>query len=295
MNIKMDGVEKTQKDVATNGIEKLEKPSIESYIDQTKVQDDLERYFSVPSEQTGGRIKLDDGTVITSPDAKPRVMTKEEVLELRDHLSDLGVDPDEFFDGVAIEPDLEASSEMDFLDNFAKYTDPDLYTYATFPITGETLSVAGPNCLAYAYGVTENVNGTVFEEKPGPGHFAGVDSSDEINEVMASGSPMLISRVFENYMKMDFEALGKEFKKVDSEYQPKQGERMIALVTGANVYGGGPDFHYYVKGADGKWSHKPGVTDPTIFDNSGYRIDDPKTCDRGDYDNFVGYYVISDK
>ena len=113
---------------------------------------------------------------------------------------------------------------------------------------------------------------------------------------MEYGSPEEIKSTFEEYMKKDMEALGKEFFEVSSnDYVPKDGERMIALVTASDVAGLGPDFHYYVKDKNGFWSHKPGVTNPTIFDDMGSIIKDPLTCDRGYYDNFVGYYVIKEK
>ena len=70
---------------------------------------------------------------------------------------------------------------------------------------------------------------------------------------------------------------------------------MFALVTAPNFMGYGSDFHFYVKDKNGYRSHKLGTTNPTIFDHSCSTIKDPKICDRGDYTNFVGYYVIKDK
>lgn len=71
---------------------------------------------------------------------------------------------------------------------------------------------------------------------------------------------------------------------------------MFALVTAPYIVPGfGSDFHFYVKDKNGFWSHKPGTTNPTIFDDSGNTIKDPAKCDRGIYTNFVGYYVMKDK
>ncbi|MCE7929701.1 MAG: hypothetical protein DYG91_14580 [Chloroflexi bacterium CFX7] len=52
----------------------------------------------------------------------------------------------------------------------------------------------------------------------------------------------------------------------------------------------GRDFHWYRLDAGGAWSHKPGQTPVRDTDNSGNRIGDPRTCNRGPYTDFCGYY-----
>ena len=47
---------------------------------------------------------------------------------------------------------------------------------------------------------------------------------------------------------------------------------LVALVIAP-----GWDFHWYRKGPDGMWSHKPGQTPVTNVDNSGNPIIDPRT------------------
>jgi hypothetical protein len=52
------------------------------------------------------------------------------------------------------------------------------------------------------------------------------------------------------------------------------------------------DFHWYRRGPDGYWSHKPGGTEATNLDNSGNIITDPRTADRGPYTIFCGCYCV---
>jgi hypothetical protein len=67
---------------------------------------------------------------------------------------------------------------------------------------------------------------------------------------------------------------------------PTKGH-MVALVIWPGV-----DFHWYRKGKNGYWSHKPGGTQATNLDNSGAVIPDPQTADRGGYTSFCSYMVV---
>ena len=67
---------------------------------------------------------------------------------------------------------------------------------------------------------------------------------------------------------------------------PKEGH-LVALVIAP-----GSDFHWYRKGRNGYWSHKPGGTQVTNRDNSGALIPDPRTADRGFYTNFCTFMVV---
>jgi hypothetical protein len=67
---------------------------------------------------------------------------------------------------------------------------------------------------------------------------------------------------------------------------PKEGH-LVALV----VWPGG-DFHWYRKGRNGYWSHKPGGTAVTNLDNSAATIPDPRTADRGPYTDFCTFMVV---
>jgi hypothetical protein len=65
---------------------------------------------------------------------------------------------------------------------------------------------------------------------------------------------------------------------------PAQGH-FVALVIWPSR-----DYHWYRLDNNARWSHKPGQTPARNTDNSGHLISDPKTCDRGPYTNFCGYY-----
>lgn len=67
---------------------------------------------------------------------------------------------------------------------------------------------------------------------------------------------------------------------------PPEGH-LVALVIAP-----GWDFHWYRKGRNGFWSHKPGGTAVTNVDNSGNLISDPRTADRGMYTNFCTFMVV---
>jgi hypothetical protein len=67
---------------------------------------------------------------------------------------------------------------------------------------------------------------------------------------------------------------------------PKEGH-LVALVVAP-----GWDFHWYRKGRNGSWSHKPGGTQVTDVDNAGKPISDPRTADRGPYTDFCTFMVV---
>jgi hypothetical protein len=63
--------------------------------------------------------------------------------------------------------------------------------------------------------------------------------------------------------------------------------------TVALVMWPGEDYHWFRKGPDGKWSHKPGGTPATNLDNSGNQITDPRTANRGPYTVFCGFFCVN--
>jgi len=67
---------------------------------------------------------------------------------------------------------------------------------------------------------------------------------------------------------------------------PKEGH-LVALVIAP-----GWDFHWYRKGRNGYWTHKPGGTPATNVDNSGQLIPDPRIADRGPYTNFCTFMIV---
>jgi hypothetical protein len=67
---------------------------------------------------------------------------------------------------------------------------------------------------------------------------------------------------------------------------PKEGH-LVALVIAP-----GWDFHWYRKGRNGYWTHKPGSTPVTNIDNSNHLIPDPRTANRGPYTDFCTFMVV---
>lgn len=67
---------------------------------------------------------------------------------------------------------------------------------------------------------------------------------------------------------------------------PGEGD-LVALVIWP-----GSDFHWYRKGRNGLWTHKPGGTPATNLDNSGATIPDPRTADRGPYTQFCTFMIV---
>lgn len=65
--------------------------------------------------------------------------------------------------------------------------------------------------------------------------------------------------------------------------------RLVALVIAPGV-----DFHWYRKGPDGLWSHKPGGTPAINLDNAGNPITDPRAADRGPYTQFCTFMIVMD-
>lgn len=62
---------------------------------------------------------------------------------------------------------------------------------------------------------------------------------------------------------------------------------VVALVNAPNY-----DYHWYRKGSNGKWSHKPGNTPATLLDSNGNPITDPRTAARGPYINFCTFMQV---
>jgi hypothetical protein len=67
---------------------------------------------------------------------------------------------------------------------------------------------------------------------------------------------------------------------------PEEGH-LVALVVSA-----GWDYHWYRKGRNGYWTHKPGGGPITYVDNRGELITDPRTAARGGYTQFCTFMVV---
>jgi hypothetical protein len=70
---------------------------------------------------------------------------------------------------------------------------------------------------------------------------------------------------------------------------PPEGH-LVALVVSPGP--GFNDFHWYRKGRNGLWTHKPGGGQATNVDNSGHTISDPRNADRGPYTDFCTFMTV---
>jgi hypothetical protein len=70
---------------------------------------------------------------------------------------------------------------------------------------------------------------------------------------------------------------------------PDEGH-LVALVVAPGP--GFIDYHWYRKGRNGLWTHKPGGGQATNLDNSGNTISDPRTADRGSYTDFCTFMTV---
>lgn len=67
---------------------------------------------------------------------------------------------------------------------------------------------------------------------------------------------------------------------------------LVALVYAPNYYSS-RDYHWYRYHPEGFWGHKPGGTRARNTDNSGKVITDPRTCNRGPYTHFCGFFYTA--
>lgn len=70
---------------------------------------------------------------------------------------------------------------------------------------------------------------------------------------------------------------------------PKDGHLVALVIAPGPAF---KDFHWYRKGKNGRWSHKPGGGAVTHLDNSGAVITDPRTANRGYYTQFCTFMKV---
>lgn len=206
-------------------------------------------------------------------------------------------DPESFRKSV-LETHVNEALELkcsEYVEESEKYEDEKLYE-----MSEETGSLEGPNCYAFALQLPLNpLTGASFEIRPMPGSFShGFDSDfyDKTCDILDYGTPDEQKKFFTKMMKDDAKELGMQIKEVSRNYQPQDGEWLMALATTDNLLENpfmSTDFHFYRKGKDGNWYHKPGMSPVEYTNRRGDTITDPGTCNRGKYKNFLGYYAVS--
>jgi len=71
---------------------------------------------------------------------------------------------------------------------------------------------------------------------------------------------------------------------------PSEGHLVALVIRPGDQYTW--DYHWYRKGRNKYWSHKPGATLVTNLDNSFNPISDPRTADRGRYTQFCTFMKV---
>lgn len=73
---------------------------------------------------------------------------------------------------------------------------------------------------------------------------------------------------------------------------PRPGHLVALVVAPPPAFGGTGDFHWYRKGNNGMWTHKPGGGAATNLDSIGNTISDPRTAKRGSYTLFCTFMKV---
>ncbi len=71
---------------------------------------------------------------------------------------------------------------------------------------------------------------------------------------------------------------------------PQEGHLVALVIRPGTEYTW--DYHWYRKGRNKYWSHKPGGTPVINFDNLGNAISDPRTANRGSYTDFCTFMRV---
>jgi hypothetical protein len=143
------------------------------------------------------------------------------------------------------------------------------------------------NC--YTYAINQPINpftNTIYDSwvKCQPGNLGGM-GIDKGNLVRASKKSIVLAR-------KDLKKLGYELLKTTYKKQIKSNEECwkVAFCYTNN------DYHWYRQNLDGTWSHKRGLYGKVLnVDEDKNIIYNPEICNRGDYVNFVGFYIIKKK
>ena len=176
------------------------------------------------------------------------------------------------------------------------------------------------NCYTYALGYYDDTAEN-FLERLQPGFLSGspdiwdvvydnIVSTPEGLMIDDTGVAELANSIIEN-TDADLNYMFEEPTSVQRIYPSSLNERIVGpwkkvalVIDNVTLYtdiGFTFDYHWYVQHEDGKWSHKPGLTEVTVLDGSGNIITNPETCDRDNtiypgweynYYVFVGYFKI---
>ena len=151
------------------------------------------------------------------------------------------------------------------------------------------------NCYAFAFKLTKDPRtDKAFTEKPQPGEFGGAYYFDTIIDIGEAQGGIISYKDVKNAImsgvNADGSQLGFSVKEVNSaSYPAESGQWVVALGFSSNVL----DYHWWRRMPNGLWFHKPGEDPVSPFDCSGNLIFDPGNCNRGIYDQFFGYFLVT--
>ncbi len=176
-------------------------------------------------------------------------------------------------------------------DNKGRICIGDLAVWTQLPMSGyeleyntsvwEGLPSLHNNCYAYALNNQIDIRNNEIWHKQQPGELSGMPNYPFTKDILVAA----VEKDFEKYNELNGTNL--IFKEVGRFENCPKGTYKVALVSYDF------DYHWYRQNADGTWSHKPGTTPVKNCDNSNEIILDPQFCDRGKYENFLGYFAVT--
>ena len=137
--------------------------------------------------------------------------------------------------------------------------------------------------------------GKAFNHLPQPGEFSGRTYSEKIIEKKSQGEEVSyaqIKSIIVDSVKADGTVLHFSIEEVGSaDYPTKDGQWLVALAYDRDSYN--YDYHWWRRMSDGIWSHKPGTSSISSVDSNKNTILDPGNCNRGKYETFFGYFLVT--
>ncbi len=145
------------------------------------------------------------------------------------------------------------------------------------------------NCYGYALNnqVYPGTNNLWYKQQPG--EYAGITINECTEKVLVNA----VQKDFSKYSAdkntvYKFEPIGKYDVCPEGTYKVA----LVCFKKGWWIFTQ-QDYHWYRQDSDGYWSHKQGTSEVKRFDKSDNLITDPETCDRGSYNNFIGYFAVT--
>ena len=151
------------------------------------------------------------------------------------------------------------------------------------------------NCYAFAFKLPKDPRtGKAFTEKPQPGKFGGAYYYQTMVETAYEQDGMItfdqVKKAIIDGVNADGDQLGFSIEEVYSASYPTEGGQWVVALGFSSDVG---DYHWWRRMPNGLWFHKPGENPVNPFDRSDNLIFDPGNCNRGIYDQFFGYFLVT--